>query len=181
MRGIHRWPVNSPHKGPVTRKMFPFDDVIMNKRLPLLPVRLISMPLKSRQMIRAVVIWYIIKSEIFAWVHIVSNYHIVYNIRRTKCQNLNVSRLGLQLSLRNILKPNVDNEDVVGAAPTDDASTTSEWSTILLPTKSAAYIRDLTGIQSISVVSIWINSCSWTSQRTPDPIWSWIGFNKYFG
>ena len=27
--GIHRWPVNSPHKGPVTRKIFPFDDVIM--------------------------------------------------------------------------------------------------------------------------------------------------------
>ena len=27
--GIHRWPVNSPHKGPVTRKMFPFDDVII--------------------------------------------------------------------------------------------------------------------------------------------------------
>ena len=30
VRGIHRWPVNSPHKCPVTRKMFPFDDVIMN-------------------------------------------------------------------------------------------------------------------------------------------------------
>ena len=29
MRGIHRGPVNSPHKGPVTRKMFPFDEVIM--------------------------------------------------------------------------------------------------------------------------------------------------------
>ena len=29
VRGIHRWPVNSPHKGPVTRKMFPFDDVTM--------------------------------------------------------------------------------------------------------------------------------------------------------
>ena len=27
--GNSRWPVNSPHKGPVTRKMFPFDDVIM--------------------------------------------------------------------------------------------------------------------------------------------------------
>ena len=25
---IHRWPVNSPHKGPVTRKMFPSDDGI---------------------------------------------------------------------------------------------------------------------------------------------------------
>ena len=31
-RGIHRWPVNSPHKWPVTRKMFPFDDVIMKRR-----------------------------------------------------------------------------------------------------------------------------------------------------
>ena len=30
VRGIHRWPVNSPHKGPVTRKLFPFDDVIMS-------------------------------------------------------------------------------------------------------------------------------------------------------
>ena len=29
VRGIHRGPVNSPHKGPVTRKMFPMDDVIM--------------------------------------------------------------------------------------------------------------------------------------------------------
>ena len=27
VRGIHRWPLNSPHKGPVTRKRFPFDDV----------------------------------------------------------------------------------------------------------------------------------------------------------
>ena len=26
---IHQWPVYFPHKGPVTRKMFPFDDVIM--------------------------------------------------------------------------------------------------------------------------------------------------------
>ena len=29
VRGIHRWPVNSSHKGQVTRKMFPFDDVIL--------------------------------------------------------------------------------------------------------------------------------------------------------
>ena len=29
VRGIHRWPMNSPHKWPVTRKMFPFDDVII--------------------------------------------------------------------------------------------------------------------------------------------------------
>ena len=30
VRGIHRGPVNSPHKWPITRKMFPFDDVIMD-------------------------------------------------------------------------------------------------------------------------------------------------------
>ena len=30
VRGIHRWPMNSPHKRPVTRKMFPFDEVIMH-------------------------------------------------------------------------------------------------------------------------------------------------------
>ena len=29
VRGIHRGPVNSPHKWPVTRKMLPFDDVII--------------------------------------------------------------------------------------------------------------------------------------------------------
>ena len=29
VRGIHRGPVNSPRKGTVPRKMFPFDDVIM--------------------------------------------------------------------------------------------------------------------------------------------------------
>ena len=30
VRGFHRWPVNFPHKWPVTRKMFPFDDVILH-------------------------------------------------------------------------------------------------------------------------------------------------------
>ena len=29
VREIHQWPVNSLHKGWVTQKMFPFDDVIM--------------------------------------------------------------------------------------------------------------------------------------------------------
>ena len=27
--GIHRWPMKSPHKWPVTQQMLPFDDVIM--------------------------------------------------------------------------------------------------------------------------------------------------------
>ena len=31
VRGIRRWPVNSPHKWPVTQKMFPFEDVMITK------------------------------------------------------------------------------------------------------------------------------------------------------
>ena len=30
VRGINWWPLNSPHKGRVMRKMFPFDDVILS-------------------------------------------------------------------------------------------------------------------------------------------------------
>ena len=30
VRGMPQWPVDSPHKGPVMRKMFPIDDVIVN-------------------------------------------------------------------------------------------------------------------------------------------------------
>ena len=33
--GIHRWPVNCPHKGPVTRQMFPLDDVMMEPQWEL--------------------------------------------------------------------------------------------------------------------------------------------------
>ena len=39
VRRIHRGPVNSPHKWPVTRKMFPFDDVIMLARCPCVRYR----------------------------------------------------------------------------------------------------------------------------------------------
>ena len=34
VRAIHRWPMDSPHRGPVTRKRFPFDDVIMYRYCP---------------------------------------------------------------------------------------------------------------------------------------------------
>ena len=30
VRGMHWWPVNCPHKWPVTRQTFPFDDIIMS-------------------------------------------------------------------------------------------------------------------------------------------------------
>ena len=39
VRGIHQWPVNSPHKGPVKRKMFQFDDEIMHYKVWILKFR----------------------------------------------------------------------------------------------------------------------------------------------
>ena len=43
VRGIHRGPVNSPHKWPVTRKMSPFDDIIMDSNFSCL---LLTVPLR---------------------------------------------------------------------------------------------------------------------------------------
>ena len=50
VRGIHRWLGNYPHKGPVTRKMFPFDDVIMSGALGILIYwnQLFALPLLTR-------------------------------------------------------------------------------------------------------------------------------------
>ena len=72
-----------------------------------------------------------------SWPWASEHYRQDSNIRRTKSQHLKDSRNVLRLSLPNFLEARcqVENEDVVGAAPTGDAPTTSEWSTILLPTK----------------------------------------------
>ena len=69
-------------------------------------------------------------------------YRKISNIRRTESQNLNVSSLAAVFAQSFEAMCQVENEDVVGAAPTGDAPTTSEWSTIWLPT--ASYMRDLT-------------------------------------
>ena len=45
--GIHRGPVNSPHKWPVTSKMFPFDDVFMIMLFSKTPTRLAITALPS--------------------------------------------------------------------------------------------------------------------------------------
>ena len=50
VRGIHRWPVNSPHKGPVTRKMFLFIDVIMEY---------VEVGIRWR--------WEVVRDDIMAW------------------------------------------------------------------------------------------------------------------
>ena len=48
VRGIHRRPVNSPHKWPVTRKMSPFDDVIMKVSSDVTNGRLLRNNMEAR-------------------------------------------------------------------------------------------------------------------------------------
>ena len=47
VRWIHRWPVNSPHKWPVTGKMFPFDDVIVVPWPCIYRLQSFSVPFRS--------------------------------------------------------------------------------------------------------------------------------------
>ena len=72
-------------------------------------------------------------AELSTWAFEV--HHQFSNIRGTQSPYINISRLVLRLSLPNPLKPGIKLriEDVVGAAPTGAAPTTSEWSTISLP------------------------------------------------
>ena len=49
------------------------------------------------------------------------------------------SRLAVVFAQSIETKCEVENEDVVEAAPTGDAPTTSEWSTITLPTNVVLY------------------------------------------
>ena len=50
VRGIHQWLVDSPHKGPVMRKIFPFDNVIMSQPCSYRYCHVISMTLERVNM-----------------------------------------------------------------------------------------------------------------------------------
>ena len=52
--GIHRGPVNSPHKWPVTRKMLPFDDVIIANCNQTFWIRFLLKPYKSGTLFQGV-------------------------------------------------------------------------------------------------------------------------------
>ena len=82
VRGIHRWPVNSPHKWPVTRKMFPFDDVIMNQKYIPIIMRTVSALLFS------VVVWYwstLPVSFMFAWLAMVTSSKVTFSALLALC------------------------------------------------------------------------------------------------
>ena len=66
VRGIHPWPVNSPLKGPVTRKMFPFDDVFMFIAIgsQSLPLRLLTCEITFESLFFVCYFWQIISMQI---------------------------------------------------------------------------------------------------------------------
>ena len=103
VRGIHRWPVNSTHKGLVTRKMFPFDDIIMY-------VHLLCRHCFGKGMCaeHCVNHWWLLQEHLLEIV-----FHINPHYRQTS-------------NIRHILVGNkrVVHSDVVGAAPTTSSFST---------------------------------------------------------
>ena len=57
VKGIHRWPVNSPHKWPVTRIFFPFDDFIMYWVVCYLSVQCTPLDWHMSRPFRHVIMW----------------------------------------------------------------------------------------------------------------------------
>ena len=86
-------------------------------------------------MIMFIIIQYWFYHKCLLWMLFII-YRQVSNISRTKSQHLKDSRTVFAAVFAKSLETRcqVQNEDVVRAVPTGDAPTTSEWSTILLPT-----------------------------------------------
>ena len=94
--GIHRGPVNSPHKWPVTRKMFPFDDVIMMLQTQICQIQTKSSP-GTLYAVRTMV--FIVPVVTVNFTHNIQDCHKTSNISR----NLVGNKI-------------VGNSDVVGAS-----------------------------------------------------------------
>ena len=77
--------------------------------------------------------WSPVSLNIILSFNILSNlYNKGHQIKNFKCF---LPRLAVVFAQSIEARHQVENEDVVGAAPTGDAPTTSEWSTILLPAR----------------------------------------------
>ena len=92
-------------------------------------------------------------------------YRQVSNISRTKSQHLRRFSYCLAAFFAESLEARcqVENADVVGAEPRGDAPTTSEWSTILLPTKVHLileilwYLQQMSSSSNLNFAKSWVN------------------------
>ena len=90
--GIHRGPVNSPHKWPVTRNLFPFDDVIMNPTNIEIPSGEIKKILTHSGRDKMAAIFQTTFSNAFSWMKMYqfrSKFHwsLFRRVRLTICQH----------------------------------------------------------------------------------------------
>ena len=97
VQGIHRWPVNIPHKGPVTRKMFPFDDVIMSIRYT--PLRKSSRTFSCMCHIFKLIFWYCYKNMAFCNKNCIKQF-IYFLIFASICYALGALRTSLNPKMR---------------------------------------------------------------------------------
>ena len=76
VRGIHRRPVNSPYKGSVTRKMCPFDDVIMLFSVVAMNTwtTAFTEALKGHRVVWKIEIYYLIRMT-YEWKSMSSGWH----------------------------------------------------------------------------------------------------------
>ena len=93
-------------------------------------------------------------------------YRKIFNTIRTKYQNWNVSRLGLQLSSHNILKPSGEWRCSCSSA----APTASEWWTISLPTQVPLIFETWRYLKLYNAMDIicWHYRYHWTALRSFD-------------
>ena len=191
VRGIHRSPVNSPHKGQwrgalmfslicawingwvnnpeasdLRRHHAHYDVIVMTMcnlaRLSSADVNNFLIILWPTLLLHCLsLLSFILMQSSAAMTQSITITVKSLNIRCTKSQTLNVSHLILQLSLPNPMKPGVKskNEDVVGAAPTGDAPTTSEWSTILLLTKVQLILETWRYVAQLKIMHVFDTHC----------------------
>ena len=84
--GMHRWPVNSPHKGPVTRKMFPLRDVIM-----------VKVALAFGHYLPAKIPQFLPLSENVCWLYLIQYCMLKYAIRQISTDRINWQRSFISL------------------------------------------------------------------------------------
>ena len=96
VRGIHRWPVNFLHKWPVTRKMFPFDDVIMKWLVSCFHTY------NGFEMERVVIIWNFIQKIAFEIRS--KSVCIIYQIRNSVSHNVVVYHKHTEMNMMIILQ-----------------------------------------------------------------------------
>ena len=82
---IHWWPMNSPHKWPVTRKMFPFDDVIM-QRWHINPARRVNPTQPHKHTLRQT---FLNQADVNAWATSYTGLDTRFTIWQSICGHFN--------------------------------------------------------------------------------------------